>query len=62
MFIVSSQSDVLSMQELQYAQVQHCTTGQPSPPLPVEPVQYATVREQTDNTETEANTEPVQVC
>ena len=54
------------MQELHYAQVQHCTTGRPTPPLPVEPVLYAAVKKpQTDNTvmaRTEANTEPVQVC
>ena len=60
-----SQSYVFSMQELQYAQVQHCITGRPVPPLPVEPVQYADVKKQTDNIETTqpvANTVPVQVC
>ena len=32
------------VQGLHYAQVQHSTTGRPAPPLPVEPVQYATVK------------------
>ena len=41
MLIVCLQSRV---QGLHYAQVQHCTTGRPAPPKPVEPVQYATVK------------------
>ena len=38
-------------QESHYADL-HYSTNPPAPPLPVEPVQYATVQKQTDNTET----------
>ena len=48
MLIVCLQSYV---QGLHYAQVQH-STNPPAPPLPVEPVQYATIKKQTDNIET----------